>query len=115
MVERYIIKKHMTPVLYGKSYYLSSNVNEIENMILQTVKYPDLTRPHWDGSGKIVYFKKFPKVIGIHGMKRTYCKRMVVVVRNFNNEIITAYPTDEGMKGRRDERMKGRRDEGTKG
>ena len=94
MVERYIIKKHMTPVLNGKSYYLSSDLNYIENMILQTFENPDRTRPHWDGRGKTVYFKKFPKVIGIHGMRRTYCTRMVVVVRNFNNEIITAYPTD---------------------
>lgn len=96
MVERYIIKKHMTPVLNGKSYYLSSNFNYIENMILQTVANPDETRPHWDGPGKTVCFKKFPKVIGIHGKRRTYCKRMVVVVSSFNNEIITAYPTDNG-------------------
>lgn len=96
MVERYIIEKHMTPVLNGKSYYLSSNLNDIENMILQTVENPDRKCPHWDGSGKTVYFKKFPNVIGIHGMRRTKCTRMVVVVRNFNKEIITAYPTDKG-------------------
>lgn len=96
MVERYIIEKHMTPVLNGKSYYLSSNLKYIEKMILQTVENPDQTRPHRDGPGKTVYFKKFPNVIGIHGMSGTYCKRMVVVVRNFNKEIITAFPTDKG-------------------
>ena len=86
----------MTPVLNGKSYYLSSNLKYIEKMILQTAKYPDQTRPHRDGPGKTVYIKKFPNVIGIHGMRRTYCKRMVVVVRSFNKEIITAFPTDKG-------------------
>lgn len=99
MVKRYIIEKHMRPVPYGKSYYLSTDFNCIEKMILQTVENPDRRRPHWDGPGKTVYFKKYPMVIGIHGMRRTCCKIMVVVVSNFNNKIITAYPTDEGMKG----------------
>lgn len=94
MVKSYIIKKHMLPVPLRKSFYLTSDLNCVKNMILQTVENPDRKCPHRDDSGKTVYFKKYPNEIGIHGIRRTYCKTMVVVVRNWNNKIITAYPTD---------------------
>ena len=88
-----IIKKHTLPVQNGKSYYMSRDIKYLKNIILQTVANPDQRRRHQDNRRKSVLLKRYPEQIGIHGSTGRPCYAIVVILRNTNNQIITAYPS----------------------
>ena len=88
-----IIEKHTLPVENGKSYYIFHDIDYLKNIILQTVENPDERRRHRKHRGRSVLLKSYPEQVGIHGFTGGPCYKILVILQNTNNQIITAYPT----------------------
>lgn len=88
-----IIEKHTLPVENGKIYYISHGIDYLKYIILQTVENPDERRHHHKHRGRSVLLKSFPEQVGIHGFTGGPCYKILVILQNTNNQIITAYPT----------------------
>lgn len=89
----HIISRHMRPVKFGKSYFISRQVSVVSNMISQTLAKPDEMMPHVNDSGKTVFKKQFLFQTGVHGVKRQPCYSITAIVNNTSNRVITAFPS----------------------
>lgn len=88
----HVFIRHMHPVRFGKSYFLSRDVTEVSNLVTQTVTHPDQILPHKSDRYKRVYKKKFPYQTGIHGCNGEPCYGVIAVEKTTDNRLITAYP-----------------------
>lgn len=89
----HVVKRHMLPVPYGKSFFLSTDVKDVCNMVEEAIKRPDQTFPHRDDEGKKVFKKNFGRQIGILGYSQKECYCVTVILDNRSNALITAFPT----------------------
>ena len=88
----HVIIRHMHPVKSGKSYFLSRDVIEVSNLVMQTITHPDQILSHKSDKYKRVKKKKFPYQTGIHGCNSKPCYGVIVVEKTTDNRLITAYP-----------------------
>lgn len=89
----HVVKRHMLPVPYGKSFFISSDVNDVCNMVEEAIKRPDQKFPHRDDGGKKVYKKNFGRQVGVLGYSQKKCYWVTVILDYKSNAIITAFPT----------------------
>ena len=88
----HVIIRHMHPIKSRKSYFLSRDVIEVSNLVMQTITHPDQILTHKSDKYKRVKKKKFPYQTGIHGCNSKPCYGVVVVEKTTDNRLITAYP-----------------------
>ena len=74
------------------SMFKSNDVEEVNDIINETVNYPDKIKAHRSDINRIVYIKKFKKVVGLHGRTKKECKKVLVICSKTDNSIITAFP-----------------------
>ena len=89
----HIITRHMPPVKFGKSYFLSRDVTYVSNLVTQTTTNPDQILPHGRKKGRKVFKKNFPFQVGIHGYNGKPCYGIFAVKDITDDRLITAYPT----------------------
>lgn len=74
------------------SMFKSNDVEEVNDIINETVNYPDKIKAQRSDINRIVYIKKFKKVVGLHGRTKKECKKVLVICSKTDNSIITAFP-----------------------
>ena len=88
----HVIIRHIHPVKFGTSYFLSRDVIEVSNLVTQTITHPDQILTHRSDNYKRIYKKKFPYQTGIHGRNGKPCYGVIAVAKTTDNRLITAYP-----------------------
>ena len=88
----HIITRHMLPVKFGKSYFLSRDVTYIY-LVTHTTTNPDQTLPHGRKKDRKVFKKNFPFQVGVHGCNGKPCYGIFAVKDTTDDRLITAYPT----------------------
>ena len=89
----HIITRHMPPVKFGNSYFLSRDVTYVYDLLTQTTTNPDQILPHGRKKGRKVFKKNFPFQVGIHGYNGKPCYGIFAVKDITDDRLITAYPT----------------------
>ena len=89
----HIIIRHMPPVKFEKSYFLSRDVTYVSNLVTQTTTNPDQILPHGRKKGRKVFKKKFPFQVGKHSYNGKPCYGTFAVKDITDNRLITPYPT----------------------
>ena len=91
---QHIASRHVIPVEGNeKSVFLTSDFKRIGELIQETIENPDVVKRHRKRRERGVKQKKFPTVIGVHGVTGKPCYSVTVIFRLQNDEIITAFPT----------------------
>ena len=90
----HIAARHVKPLQgNGKSYFLTSDLKRIEELIKETTENPDVIKRHRTRNDREVKTKAFQTVIGVHGITREPCYNVTVIFNRKDKEIITAFPT----------------------
>lgn len=89
----HIIARHMQPVKFGKSYFLSRDETYLCYILSQTILNPDQITIHHNDNNKRVLKKSFPFQIGVHGYNGKPCHVLTAIVGSMNNDVFTAFPT----------------------
>lgn len=84
--------RHMQGAPRDCSMFKSNDVEEVNDIMNETVNYPDKIKAHRSDINRIVYIKKFKKVVGLHGVTKKECKKVLVIGSKTDNSIITAFP-----------------------
>lgn len=89
----HVVKRHMLPIPYGKSYFISSDVNNVCSMVAEVITRSDQTCPHRDDEGKTVHKKNFGRQVGVLGYSQKKCYCVTVIWDDRRNALVTAFPT----------------------
>ena len=90
----HIVGRHCQPLQRnGKSYFLSSDLKRINELIKETIENPDVIQRHRTRRDRGVKKKIFETVVGVHGITCEPCYSVTVIFNLQDEEIITAFPT----------------------
>jgi len=89
----HVLKGHMLPTPHGKSYFISNDVKEVCDIVMETIRRPDQAFPHRSEVGRKVLKKLFGKQVGVSGVSQKRCYCVTVILNDATNALITAFPT----------------------
>ena len=90
----HIVARHCQPLRRnGKSYFLTTDLKRINELIKETIEKPDVIQRHRTRRDRLVKRKVFETLVGVHGITCAPCYKVTVIVNLQDEEIITAFPT----------------------
>ena len=90
----HIFQEHMLPTAReGATYFLSRDRQTVRGMVTETHETPDKVTPHRSRRDRTVLKKTFPTQVGVHGITKTACYSVTVIVYAQSNILITGFPT----------------------